>query len=78
MAPRTRLVAPVPTRTMPSATAPGPQGLFLATLLTFIALVPFGAVLGYVLAVKFGQDREVCALLGAVLGALASLWKRRH
>lgn len=78
MAPRTRLVTPVPTRTLPAAPYPRPQGALLAALLTLIALVPVGAVLGYVLAVKLGQDRVLFVLFGALFGAVLSWWKRKN
>jgi hypothetical protein len=77
MAPRTRLIPSVPTRIFPPATLPAPQGALLAALLTLLALVPFGAVLGYVVAVNFGQDRILLALVGALLGAMFSWWKRQ-
>jgi hypothetical protein len=77
MAFRTRLIPSVPTRIMPPATLPGPQGTFLAAFLTLLALVPFGAVLGFVLAVKFGQDRILLTVLGALLGAIFAWWKRK-
>ncbi len=75
MAPRTRLISPVPTRLMPAARLPGAQGLFLAALLTLFALVPFGAVLGYVVAGKLGHEPTPFAALGGLLGALFALWK---
>jgi hypothetical protein len=55
----------------------GPQGTLLAALLTMLALVPFGVVLGYVAAVKLGQDRILFTLLGALLGTAFAWWKRK-
>jgi hypothetical protein len=77
MAPRTRLIPAVPTRIYPPVSLPGPQGALLSALLTLLALVPIGAVLGYVLAVNFGQDRILFILFGALLGAIFAWWKRK-
>jgi hypothetical protein len=77
MVPRTRLIPSVPTRIFPPATLPGPQGALLAALLTLLALVPLGAVVGYVVAVKFGQDHILFTLVGALLSAIVAWWKRK-
>ncbi|HEX5269101.1 MAG TPA: hypothetical protein VFW33_01375 [Gemmataceae bacterium] len=79
MAPRTRLIPAVPTRIVPPAALPRrPRGVILAGVLTLIALAPLGAVLGFVVALKFGQDAVLFALLGGLLGALFAAWKTKN
>ncbi len=77
MAPRTRLIPRTPTRIMTAPSVPGPASAIVSALMTLIALVPCGAVLGFVLALKTGQDRILFAGVGALMGALISWWKRK-
>jgi hypothetical protein len=77
MAHRTRLIPAYPTRIESPAHLRRPQGTVIVALMTLIALVPLGAVFGFVIAVKFGQDRVLLALVGALVGVLLSWWKRK-
>jgi hypothetical protein len=61
--------------TEPEVPRPQPPGAFLPAVLTMLALLPFGAVAGLVVALLTGWERVLCVLLGALLGALYSLWK---
>jgi len=71
-----RLVNSVPGPTvLPRPQAAPPPNRAVAIFMTMIALVPFCGVLGFLLAGKFGWDRVLCTLLGALLGMVYSFWK---
>jgi hypothetical protein len=77
MAPQTRLIPSIPTRIMPPAPRPLPQGTFVTALMALIALVPLCAVAGYVIAGLAGRDWVPFTLVGALVGVLFSWWRRK-
>ncbi len=50
-------------------------GALLPAVLTMIALVPFCATAGVILAIFAHWDLSRCAAVGALIGILYSLWK---
>jgi hypothetical protein len=72
----TRPISPAERTIMPPPIAPGSTAL--AALLTLVALVPLGAVVGFILAARAQGDTVTYALFGALLGVVCALYMHKR